>query len=77
MSRSMRILQLNVQKQLDVQHSLMNDGSLKEYAAPVISEPCVFEVNRKVTTSPIGHRGWIAILPSERHDGGWAVRSML
>lgn len=24
----------------------------------------------------MGHQGWTAILPSERHDGRWAVRSM-
>jgi hypothetical protein len=60
-----------------VQHSVMNDVNLKEYAALVISEPHVVEMNGKVITSPIGHQGWTAILPSERHEGRWAVRSML
>jgi hypothetical protein len=33
----------------------MNDVNLKEYAALVISEPHVLEIDRKVTTSLIGH----------------------
>ena len=38
-SSSMRFLQLNVQKRRNMQHSMMNDVNLKEYAARVISEP--------------------------------------
>jgi hypothetical protein len=77
MSRSLRFLQLNVQKRRNVQHSVMNDVNLKEYAALVLSEPYVFEMDGKVTTSPIGHQDRMAILPSKRHFGRWAVRSML
>jgi hypothetical protein len=69
MSRSLRFLQLNVQKRRNVQYSVMNDVDLKEYAALVISEPYVLEMDGKVTTSPIGHQGWTAVLPSERHEG--------
>jgi hypothetical protein len=65
MSRSLRFMQLNVQKRRNVQHSVMNDVTLKEYAALVISELYVLEMDGKVTTSPM------------RHDGRWAVRSML
>jgi hypothetical protein len=77
MSRSLRFLQLNAQKQRNVQHSMMNDASLKDYAALIISEPHVVEMNGKVITSLMGYRGWTAILLSERHEGRWAVRSML
>ncbi|KAI6824489.1 hypothetical protein KC343_g180 [Hortaea werneckii] len=77
MYRLMRFLQLNVQKQRNVQHSMMNDVSLKEYAALMVSEPHVLEMDGKLTTSPMGHQGWTAILPSERHHGRWAIRSML
>lgn len=55
----------------------MNDASLKEHTAFAISEPYVFETDGKVRTSPMGHQGWTAILPSHRHDGRRAVRSML
>lgn len=77
MCKQMQVLQLNMQKRREVQHSVMNDASLKEYAALAISEPYVFGMDGKVRTSPIGHQSWTAILPSERHDGRWAVRSML
>jgi hypothetical protein len=40
----------------------MNDVNLKEYAALVISEPYVLEMEGKVTTSPMGHQGWTAVL---------------
>jgi hypothetical protein len=56
MSRSMNILQMNVQKQLSVQQSMMNDESLKDYTALVVSEPYALEVDGKLTTSPMGHQ---------------------
>lgn len=56
---------------------MMNDVNLKDYAALIISEPHVVEMNGKVITSSMGHQGWTAILPSERHEVRWAVRSML
>jgi hypothetical protein len=77
MSRSMKFLQLNLQKQRNVQHSVMNDTNLKEYAALIISEPYVIEMNGKVRTSRMGHQSWTAILQSKRHSGRWALRSML
>jgi hypothetical protein len=36
---------------------MMNDVSLKDYAALIISEPHVVEMNGKVITSPMGHQG--------------------
>ena len=77
MCKSMQALQLNMQKRREVSHSVMNDERLKEYAALVISEPYVFEMEGKVRTSRMGHQSWTAILPSERDSGRWAVRSML
>ena len=41
MFRSMRFLQLNVQKQQNVQHSVMDNASLRKYAALMISGPHV------------------------------------
>ena len=77
MFKQMQILQLNMQKRREVQHSVMNDSNLEEYTALAISEPYVFEMDGKVRTSPMGHQTWTAILPSQRHDGRWAVRNML
>ena len=64
MCKPMQILQLNIQKRREVQHSVLNDAGLKEYTALIISEPYVFETDGKVRTSPIGHQSWTAILPS-------------
>lgn len=58
----MQNLQLNMQKRREVQHSVLNDASLKKYTALVISEPYVFEMGGKVRLSPMGHQGWTAIL---------------
>ncbi|KAI7713817.1 hypothetical protein KC353_g7264, partial [Hortaea werneckii] len=77
MSKQMQVLQLNMQKRREVQHSVMIDAGLKEYTALAISEPYVFEMDGKVRTSPMGHQSWTAVLPSGRHSGRWAVRSML
>jgi hypothetical protein len=55
----------------------MNDASLKEYVALTTSKPCDFEVDGKVTSSPMGHQGWTVILPNRRHDEIGAVQSML
>lgn len=77
MSKSMKILQMNVQKRRNVQQSMMNDKSLKDCTALVVSEPYVFEVDGKASTSPMGHQGLTAILPSGRHGGRWGIRSML
>jgi hypothetical protein len=77
MFRSIEFLRQYLQKQRNVQQSVMNDANLKEYAALIISEPYVVEMNGKVTTSPTGYQGWTAIFPSERHDRRWAVQSML
>jgi hypothetical protein len=56
---------------------VMNHVSLKEYAALVISKPHILEMNGKATTSPMRHQGWMATFPNKRHDGRWAVQSML
>ena len=56
MSRLMRFLQLNVQKRRNVQHNVINDLDLEEYAALLISEPYDLEMDGKVTTSPMGHQ---------------------
>ncbi len=52
-----------------MQQGIMNEVTLEEYAALVVSEPYIFEMNGKIVTNPIGHQVWTAILPSERHDG--------
>lgn len=55
MFKQMQILQLNMQERREVQHSVMDDASLKEYTALAVSEPYVFEMDGKVSMSPMGH----------------------
>ena len=45
MRKQMQVLRPNMQKRREVQHSVMNDASLKEYTALAISEPYVFEMD--------------------------------
>lgn len=73
----MQILQLNMQKRREVQHSVINDASPKEYAALAVSEPYIFDMGGVVRTSPMALRSWTAVPPSIRHNGRWAVRSIL
>lgn len=73
----MQVLQLNMQKRREVQHSVMNDERLGGYVALLVSKTYDFEMEGKVRTSPMGHHCWTAILPSERHSGRWPVRNML
>ena len=77
MHRTMKIYQLNVQKQRAVQHSVMNDGDLEEYAALALSEPYCFRKDEEVVTVPLGHANWTKMIPTNRHEGRWAIRSML
>jgi hypothetical protein len=58
MSRSLRFLQLNVQKRRNVQHSVMNDVNLKEYAALMISEPYVLEISPR-NSQPLSTPKWL------------------
>ena len=58
MCKSMQVLQLNMQKRREVQHSVMNDERLGGYTALVVSEPYVFEMEGRVRTSPMGRHHW-------------------
>lgn len=66
-----------MQKPRNVQHSITNDVSLDGYTTLMISEPYILEIDRKANASPVDHKGWTAILLSERHDGRWALRDKL
>lgn len=56
MSKTLQVLQLNMQKQREC--SVMNATGLEEYAALLISEPCVFEMDEKTRTRTMGHHSW-------------------
>jgi hypothetical protein len=77
MSRTLRILQLNVRKQQTVQHSLMNDAQLRDFGVVAISEPYVRTIDNTIVTVPLGHANWTRMVPTEQRQGRWAFRSML
>ena len=77
MSRTLRILQLNVRKQQMVQHSLMNDPSLRDFGVLAISEPYARTIENTVVTVPTSHANWTKMVPSVQRQGRWAFRSML
>ncbi|KJZ69825.1 hypothetical protein HIM_10778 [Hirsutella minnesotensis 3608] len=77
MSKTLSILQLNVRKREPVQQSLMNDDALKDYGVLAVAEPYAKLVEDKVVTSPMWHRNWTKMIPTQRHDALWPIRSML
>lgn len=77
MNRSLTMLQLNVRKQQMVQHSLMNDERLKEFAVLAISEPYVRTIDNNVITVPMKHSNWTKMVPTVQREERWAFRSML
>ncbi|PWI64591.1 hypothetical protein PCL_09521 [Purpureocillium lilacinum] len=77
MSETLSILQLNVRKREPVQQSLMNDETLKDYAVLAVSEPYARLVDDKVVTSPMWHNNWTKMIPTQKHDARWPIRSML
>lgn len=77
MNKTLRILQLNVRKQREVQNSLMNDQELKNFGILALSEPYIRRIDGKIVTSPIKHPNWIRIIPSVQSEDWWVARSML
>lgn len=78
MSRTVRILQLNVRKQFAVHESLMNDEALRDFTAIAVQEPWARKTEGKVITVPMGHSRWTRMVPTEwRDEGKWGIRSLL
>ncbi|KAL2024729.1 hypothetical protein VTK56DRAFT_6930 [Thermocarpiscus australiensis] len=77
MSRTLRLIQLNVRKQGAVHDSLMNDEEIQDATVLAIQEPQARRIQGRLLTTPMGHHGWIKMVPSTWREGRWAVRSML
>ncbi len=71
------MLQLNVRKQREVQHSLMNDQRLMDFGVLVISEPYAWTTNNVVATVPMGHPNWTKVVPTVQREERWVFRTML
>lgn len=77
MSRTFRIIQLNVRKQGAVHDSLMNDEQTQDAAVLAIQEPQARRIHGRLLTTPMGHHKWTKMVPSTWREGRWAIRSML
>ncbi|KAJ6436835.1 reverse transcriptase [Purpureocillium lavendulum] len=67
----------NRRKREPVRQSLMNDVELKDYGVLAVSEPYARLVDGRVVTSPMWHSNWTTMIPTQKHDGPWPIRSML
>jgi hypothetical protein len=77
MSRTLRILQLNVRKQGTVHDSLMNDKEIRDATVLAIQEPQARRIQGQLLTTPMSHHKWTKMVPTTYREGRWAVRSML
>ena len=77
MHKGLRIIQLNVHKRDTVQLSLMNDKEIRDFGVVAISEPYARIIENTVVTSPMGHHNWTRMIPTERREARWPIRSML
>ena len=77
MSRTFRMIQLNVRKQGEVHDSLMNDEEIQEAAVLAIQEPHARKIQGRLLTTPMSHHKWTKMVPSVCREGRWPIRSML
>ncbi len=69
MSRTLRLIQLNVRKRGVVHDSLMNDKEIQDATALAIQEPQPQIVHGRLLTTPMGHHKWIKMVPSVWREG--------
>ena len=74
-----QILQINAQKRPLVIHSMMNNESLKDFKAILISEPHVWRNKEgRVILTPTAHYNWTKIKPiTQDRKGRWVYRSII
>lgn len=78
MSKSLRVIQLNVRKRGEVHDSLMNDEEMQDAAVIAIQEPQARMIKARLLTTPMAHHMWTKMVPSIcSEEGRWAIRSML
>ena len=77
MSRTFRMIQLNVRKQGEVHDSLMNDQEIQDTTVIAIQEPHARRIQGRLLTTPMIHHKWTKMVPSAWREGRWPIRSML
>lgn len=77
MSRTFRMIQLNVRKQGEIHDSLMNDEEIQDTTVLAIHEPHARRIQGRLLTTPMGHHKWTKMVRSSFREGRWPNRSML
>jgi hypothetical protein len=77
MSRTLRVIQLNVRKQSAVHDSLMNDEEIQDATVVAVQEPHARRIQGRLLTTPMQHYKWTKMVPSSWREGRWPIRSML
>jgi hypothetical protein len=77
MYKTLKIFQLNLRKQREVQQSVMNDDQLQDFGILALSEPYAFLREDRVITVPLAHTHWTKMIPTSQREGRWPIRSML
>ncbi len=77
MSKTFRMIQLNVRKQDVVLESLINDVDIQDATVLAIQEPWARKPKDRLLTTPMSHHKWTKMVPSLYREGRWPIRSML
>lgn len=77
MSKTFRMIQLNVRKQGEVHDSLMNDKEIQGATLLAVQEPHARRLQGRLLTTPMQHYKWTKIVPSSCREERWPIRSML
>jgi len=76
-SRTFRMIQLNVRKQDIVLDSLMNGEQIQDATVLAIQEPWARKTKDLLLTAPMYHHKWTKMVPSILREGRWPIRSIL
>jgi hypothetical protein len=55
----------------------MNDDKVRDYRVIAISKLYARMIEDMMIMSPMGHKYWTKMIPTERYEGRWPIRSML
>jgi hypothetical protein len=69
MSKILKIFQLNLRKQQEVQQSVINDDQLQDFGILALSEPYAFLLEDRVITVLLAYTYWTKMIPTSQREG--------